>query len=346
MKDLASQPLEHVAAHNQDEVARTYGKVALRILPITIVAYVIAYVDRVNVGFAKLQFMQDLQFNEAVYGLGAGLFFIGYMLFEVPSNLYLEKVGARVTIARIMILWGLISTAMAFVGSATQFYIMRFFLGAAEAGFFPGIILYLSYWFPSARRARITSFFTMGGAIAGIVGGPLSGWLLTLEGQHGLRGWQILFIYEGLPAVLLGLFSYFYMDDKPEKVSWLTAREKEIVIQNLQVEQQNKDTAHHSTLGQAFRDPIVYVLAVAYIAVISGTSTVALWAPSVFKGLGLGASTIGVLTGAPFIFAVAFMYLLGRSSDRMVERRWHYAGAISAAGISLALLGLGLAALP
>ena len=326
---------------HSDEVENTYRKVALRIVPLTVVAYIIAYIDRVNVGFAKLQFMQDLGFSEAVYGLGAGLFFIGYMLFEIPSNLYLEKVGARLTLARIMILWGLISAGMAFVSSPVQFYVMRFLLGAAEAGFFPGIILYLSYWFPSERRARITSFFTMGGAVAGIIGSPLSGWLLTLDGLHGLRGWQVVFIYEGIPAVALGVFAYLYMDDKPQKVKWLSTREKDIVVNNLQADRQTVDSADHSTLRQAFRDPIVYVLAIAYIAVIAGTSTVALWAPTVLRGLGVAPSMIGILTGAPFILAVAAMYLLGLSSDRMLERRWHYAGAISAAGASLILLGLG-----
>jgi len=338
----SSLPLDTPGSHPvKAEVDQVYRKVAFKILPLIVIAYIIAYIDRVNVGFAKLQFVQDLGFSEAVYGLGAGLFFIGYLLFEVPSNLLLERIGARATLARIMILWGLISAGMAFISTPMQFYVMRFLLGVAEAGFFPGVILYLSYWFPSSRRARITALFTMGGAVAGIIGSPLSGWLLTLEGTHGLRGWQVLFIYEGLPAVILGIYAYFAMGNKPEQVKWLNSSEKAIVARSLQAEEQVKDKAHHGTFLQALKDPTVYAAAIAYIAVIAGTSTLALWAPTVLKRLSVDASMIGILTGLPYIFAVISMYLVGRSSDRMLERRWHYAGAMSAAGFSLALLGMG-----
>ena len=216
----------------QAEVDKTYSTIARRIVPLALVGYVVAYIDRVNVGYAKLQFVEDLGFSEAVYGFGAGLFFIGYMLFEIPSNLYLERVGARRTLTRIMVLWGLASAGTAFISSPAQYYVMRFLLGAAEAGFFPGIILYLSYWFPPARRSRVTSLFTAGGTVAGVIGSPLSGWLLSLDGLHGLEGWQIVFIYEGVPAVLLGLLAYRYMDDRPADATWLTPRQKDIVALN------------------------------------------------------------------------------------------------------------------
>lgn len=332
---------EPLPAYSQQQADISYRKITFKIVPLIVIAYIIAYIDRVNVGFAKLQFLQDLHFSEAVYGFGAGLFFIGYMLFEIPSNLLLERIGARATLARIMIMWGGISACMAFVSTPTQFYVMRFFLGVAEAGFFPGVILYLSYWFPSKRRARITAMFSIGGAAAGIVGSPLSGWLLTLGGIHGLQGWQILFIYEGIPAVLLGVFAYFYMDDKPAQVRWLSDAEKAMVAQELQADARGAADAHHANFAQALRDPTVYAAAIAYIAVIAGTSTIGLWGPTVLKRLNVGASMIGLLTAVPFVFAVVSMYLVSRSSDRTLERRWHYAGAMAMAGLSLGLLGLG-----
>jgi len=334
---------EAISAYSKRQVESAYRKVTFKILPLIIIAYIVAYIDRVNVGFAKLQFLHDLQFSEAIYGLGAGLFFIGYMLFEVPSNLLLERVGARVTLTRIMIIWGLISIGMAFISTPTQFYVMRFLLGAAEAGFFPGVILYLSYWFPAPRRARIVALFAMGGALAGIIGSPLSGWLLSLDGTHGLHGWQILFIYEGLPAVLLGVFTYCYLDEKPEQVKWLDRSEKAIVVGALSAESQGTATGarSHGKFRHVLRDPKVYAAAIAYIAVIAGTSTLGLWAPTLFKRMGTDASMIGILTGAPYIIAVISMYLVGRNSDRTQERRWHYACSMFAAGVSVIMLGLG-----
>jgi D-galactonate transporter len=328
-------------ANSQEQANSTYRKITLKIVPLIFIGYIISYIDRVNVGFAKLQFLQDLHFTEAVYGLGAGLFFIGIMAFDIPSNLLLEKIGARATLSRIMILWGVISAGMAFVTTPTQFYVMRFLLGAAEAGFFPGVILYLSYWFPAQRRARITAMFTMGGAVAGVIGNPISGWLLTLGGTHGLRGWQIVFIYEGIPAGLVGVFKYFYLHDKPAKVKWLSDAEKAIVAEELQAEARSTGSQEHTGLLQALRDPILYAIAVAYIAVIAGTSTIALWAPTALKGLGVGSSATGFLTAIPSLFAVASMYFVGRRSDRMLERRWHYAGSMMVGGLGLALLFLG-----
>jgi MFS family permease len=328
-------------AGSQQQADNIYRKITLKIIPLVFIGYIISYIDRVNVGFAKLQFMHDLQFSEAIYGLGAGLFFIGIMLFDIPSNLLLEKIGARATLSRIMILWGALSAGMAFINTPTQFYIMRFFLGVAEAGFFPGVILYLSYWFPVHRRARITALFTMGGAVAGIIGNPLSGWLLTLDGLHGLRGWQILFIYEGLPAILLGVFTFFYLHDKPAQVNWLSDADKAIIAQELQVASTGIATGSHSGLLHALRDPFVYVIAVAYIAVIAGTSTLALWSPTILKRLDFGSVAIGLLTAVPSLFAVVSMYIVGRRSDRMLERRWHFAVPMMVGGASLALLGLG-----
>jgi D-galactonate transporter len=317
-----------------------YRKIAWRIVPFAIIGYVIAYIDRVNVGFAKLQFQSDLAFTDAIYGLGAGLFFVGYFIFEIPCNLLLDKFGARATFARIMILWGAISVCMAFVTTPMQFYIMRFLLGAAEAGFFPGIILYFSYWFPNRIRGRVTSVFAMGASIAGILGSPLSGWLMSLDGLHGLRGWQILFIYEGLPAVLLGILCLFLVADRPASVTWLSDEEKALIKRQLDGERQAAIENNSSTLAQAFRNPRVYLLALGYLSIIAATQAVALWTPSLLKDLGVGTTRIGLLTALPFIVAMIGTFLLGRSSDHFRERRWHFACAISAAGLALALVGL------
>lgn len=334
--DVAGSPGMQVSALR--EADRVYRKIAWRIAPIIVTAYILAYIDRVNIGFAKLQFLHDLDFSEAVYGLGAGLFFIGYACFEVPSNLLLERIGARLTISRIMILWGAISAGMAFVETPMQFYVMRFALGAAEAGLFPGAILYLSYWFPSSRRGRMTSLFTMGAPAAGLIGNPISGWLMSAEGLHGLHGWQVLFIYEGAPALLLGLFALFYLDDKPQTSRWLNEQERWIVIADLNADRPS-NASGHAGLGQAFRNPILYVLAIAYIGGFSATSTVALWSPTIIKALGFTTTVVGVLGAIPYLLAMLAMYLFARSSDQTLERRWHYGVPIFAAGISLALLG-------
>ncbi len=205
---------------------RTLAKITLRLIPFMFVLYIVAFLDRVNVGFAALQMNEDLGFSEVVYGLGAGIFFIGYFLFEVPSNLILERIGARVWIARIMITWGIVSMAMFLVQGPVSFYILRFLLGVAEAGFFPGMILYLTYWFPARERARAVALFMTAVPIAGVIGSPLSGALLTLDGLAGLAGWQIMFLAEGLPAVILGFFVLFYMPDRPEEAGWLEPGER------------------------------------------------------------------------------------------------------------------------
>jgi ACS family phthalate transporter-like MFS transporter len=215
--------------------------------------------------------------------------------------------------------------------------VLRFLLGAAEAGAFPGIILYLSYWFPAERRGRITSMFAMGAPVSGIIGSVISGWLLTLDGMHGLRGWQILLIYEGIPAVFIGLFCFFYVDDKPDHAKWLTDAEKKCVIDGIVASEKKPDKKSKHVL-QALLDPRVYLLGLAYLSVLAGTQAVALWIPTLLHRVGLGSSTIGVLTAVPFTLAVFAMYLWGRSSDMRMERRWHFAAVMWAAGISLALL--------
>ncbi|TDV07120.1 MFS transporter [Paraburkholderia caballeronis] len=341
-RDRAS-PMSERSDGTPADAPALYRRIAWRIVPVAVLGYVIAQVDRTNVAFAKLQFLTDLSFSETIYGLGAGLFFAGYFLFEVPSNLLLARIGARLTFTRIMVLWGALSVGMAFVSTPMQFYVMRFLLGAAEAGFFPGIILYFSFWLPSAMRGRATSLFAMGASIAGIVGSPVSGWLMSLDGLHALRGWQLIFIYEGVPAILLGVFCYFYIDDRPDDARWLSAADKRLLRDTLAAEMQPEmqpeaTTRRHGSLADAFRDPKVYLLALAYLSILAGTQAVSLWTPTLLKQFGLHATSIGLLAAVPSLVAIVAIFAVGRSSDRRQERRWHFAAAMFAAGASLLLL--------
>ena len=227
---------------------RTYAKVTWRLIPFLFLCYVFAYLDRVNVGFAKLQMLADLKFSETIYGLGAGIFFIGYFIFEVPSNIALHRFGARKWIARIMLSWGVLSGMMIFVSTPTAFYVLRFLLGIAEAGFFPGIILYLTYWYPSSRRAKITAMFMTGIPIAGVIGGPLSGRILnSFSGVHGMAGWRWLFLLEALPSVIGGIVVFMYLDDKITSAKWLSAEEKDLLQKGLANETEHKEV--HSAKG-------------------------------------------------------------------------------------------------
>ena len=304
--------------------AATYNKVGWRLIPFLLLCYVVAYLDRVNVGFAKLQMLQDLKFSETVYGLGAGIFFIGYFLFEVPSNVILHRVGARIWIARIMVTWGVISAAMMFVESATSFYVMRFLLGVAEAGFFPGIILYLTYWYPAARRARMTALFMSAIALSGVVGGPLSGWIMQrFAGMHGLAGWQWLFVLEGLPSVVIGIVTLFYLDDRIDHAKWLTLEEKALLQRNMVVENASKQDL---SIGAVFTDPRVWLMSLIYFSFVMGLYGVSFWLPTIIKATGVkDAIQIGLLTAIPYGSAVVAMFVVSRSADRTRERRWHIA---------------------
>ncbi|MEJ8814299.1 MFS transporter [Variovorax ureilyticus] len=333
---------------------RTYAKVTWRLLPLLFLCYIVAYLDRVNVGFAKLQMLSDLQFSETVYGLGAGIFFIGYFFFEVPSNLILHRVGARRWIARIMITWGLISSAMMFVTTPTMFYVMRFLLGIAEAGFFPGIILYLTYWYPSHRRGRITSLFMTAVPLAGVIGSPISGWIMErLSGVHGWAGWQWLFLLEGLPSVLVGLLVLVYLEDDIKTAKWLTDAEKTYLAG--QIRDDKAPECNHS-LGDAMRDPKVWILSLVYFGVVMGLYGIGFWLPTLVKATGVkSALDIGLLSAIPYAVATVAMVLVGRSADARRERRWHFAipcvlGAVGllmsaayASSTQLALMSLTLA---
>jgi D-galactonate transporter len=303
---------------------RTYAKVTWRLIPFLFICYVFAYLDRVNVGFAKLQMLTDLKFSETIYGLGAGIFFIGYFIFEVPSNIALHRFGARKWIARIMLSWGVISAAMIFVKTPTAFYVLRFLLGVAEAGFFPGIILYLTYWFPSSRRAKITAMFMTGIPIAGVIGGPLSGWILnTFNGTGGMVGWRWLFLLEALPSIIGGIAVLFYLDDKISAAKWLSAEEKSQLEKGLANESGHIEV--HSASG-AFTNRRVWVLCLCYFGIVMGLYGISFWLPTLIKASGVNdAFNVGLLTMIPYGAAAIAMVLLGRSSDRSKERRWHVA---------------------
>ncbi len=313
-----------------------YRKVSWRLIPLLFLCYIVAYLDRVNVGFAKLQMQDALQFSEAVYGLGAGIFFIGYFLFEVPSNVILHKVGARRWIARIMMTWGLLSAGTMFVNSPTSFYVIRFFLGAAEAGFFPGIILYLTYWYPAARRGKATSLFLAAIPFAGILGGPISGWILqSMAGVNGWQGWQWLFLLQGLPTVALGLVVWRYLDDRVREAKWLTVDERELIARDIAAEATGKA---EPKIWSVLTNPRVWLLALVYFAFTSGLYGISFWLPSIIKAIGVkGALDIGLLSAIPWSFGVIAMYLSARSADRRLEHRWHSAIAAVVGALGLVL---------
>jgi D-galactonate transporter len=301
-------------------------KVAWRLAPLLMVCYFVAFLDRVNVGFAALTMNADLGFDSAVFGFGAGIFFIGYFIFEVPSNLVLEKLGARIWIARIMFSWGLVSAAMALVWNDTSFYIGRFLLGAAEAGFFPGIVLYLTFWFAAEHRAKMIGLFMAAVPISGIIGSPLSGWLLGLEGKLGLHGWQWLFILEGLPAMILSVAVWHYLTDRPSEAHWLTAAERDWLETTLERERAHRDGVRKYRLGEALTNDRVLLLGVLYFGLVTGLYGVTFWLPQIVKGFGgLSNLAVGFIAALPTLAAAVAMVLWTRHSDRMRERPWHVA---------------------
>jgi len=319
---------------------RVMSKVSWRIIPFIMILYFVAFLDRVNIGFAAIHMNEDIGLDPAIFGLGAGLFFIGYFLFEVPSNLALEKFGARLWIARVMVTWGLISGAMAFVQGPHSFYILRFLLGVAEAGFFPGIILYLSYWFPMKNRAVVTAFFMAAAPISVALGSPVSGALLEMDGLFGLHGWQWMFLIEAGPALLLGIVVLFYMTDRPEKAKWLDTEERDWLSSTMNAERAAKDKAgaKHSIL-KGMTDPRVLALSLVYFGTSAGLYTLGIWAPQVLHGFGLTSFQTGLVNAIPPIASVIAMYFWSRHSDRTGERTWHVTITCTVAAIGLFFAG-------
>jgi len=311
---------------DRDIEKRAYSKVFWRIMPFLMLCYVIAYLDRVNVGFAKLQMAQDLAFSETVFGLGAGLFFIGYFLFEVPSNLLMHKLGARIWIARIMITWGIISALFVFVKTPATFYIMRFLLGLAEAGFYPGVILYLTYWYPANRRAKMIALFMSGIPVAGMFGNPLSGFIMdAFHDYGGMRGWQWMFLIEALPALLIGVITVFVLKNGIDQAPWLDADEKRVLKRNIEEDSRQADasgTGH--SLRAVFSDRRVWWMCLIYFCFVTGQYALTFWMPTLVKTSGVkGNLNIGLLSAIPFICAIVVMNFLGHSADARRERRWH-----------------------
>ena len=314
----------YVDAPDKAELDLTYRKVFWRIVPFLMLCYVVAYLDRVNVGFAKLQMSQDLAFSETVFGLGAGIFFLGYFLFELPSNMLMHRLGARIWIARIMITWGILSAMFAFVTTPTQFYVLRFLLGLAEAGFYPGVILYLTYWFPSHRRAKIIAVFMSAIPVSGIFGNPLSGWIMeSFHGGAGFHGWQWMFVLEAVPAVLIGIATILYLDNNIRSAKWLTEREKQLLADEIAAQPQEQQKNTHS-LRAVFRDPRMWWMSLIYFAFVSGQYGLTFWMPTFVKSTGIkGTLEIGLLSAIPFVVAIVAMNLFGHSADKRRERRWH-----------------------
>ena len=304
----------------------TISAVTWRLIPFLLLLYIIAWLDRVNVGFAALQMNQDLGFSASVYGLGAGIFFIGYALCEIPSNLILVRVGARRWIARIMVTWGALAVAMMWVRSPMSFYVVRFLLGVAEAGFLPGVIFYLSNWYPAAQRARAVSMFMIGIPLAVVVGGPVAGLLLAMNGTFGLAGWQWLFLLEGAPAALLGVVVWFYLPDSPAQARWLAPAQQDWLVEKITQEHIAADTRHGVGLGRALVHPTVWLLALIMFACQCGSYGLTLWIPQIIKGLsGLSDLEVGVISAIPYIGAAIGMVVIGVSSDRTGERFLHIA---------------------
>src|SRR5229473_415706 len=318
---------------------KTYRKVDVRLIPFLFLCYILAYLDRVNVGFAKLQMLKDLSMSDAAFATGAGIFFIGYFFFEVPSNVLLKKFGARMWIARIMISWGVVSACMIFVKGVWSFYALRFLLGLAEAGFFPGVIFYLTLWYPSRLRSTRTAWFVAAIAFSGVIGNPISGWIMdTLSGSMDLQGWQWLFLAEGIPSIIVGFWVIYYLNSSIEEAKWLTGEEKALLANRLVAEDQHK-TEHN--LKDAFASGKVWVLCAIYFTLMIGLYGIAFWLPTIVKGFGTrGYLGVGLITAIPYAVAVIGMILLSLHSDKTGERRLHYVANVTAGAVGLILSGI------
>jgi MFS transporter, ACS family, tartrate transporter len=321
----ASSPLERSAVR----------KITWRLIPFLMLLYFVAFLDRINVGFAALTMNKDVGLTSQMFGLGSGIFFLGYFVFEVPSTVILHKVGARFWIGRVMITWGLVSVAMVFIQGPISFFVLRFLLGLAEAGFFPGIILYLSYWFPAHHRSEVTAMFMAAAPVAGFIGSPVSGALMQLNGLLGLRGWQWLFLLEGIPALVLGFITLRFLTDRPADASWLTAVERNWLSSAIQQEQSAIRSPRSHSAWRALADWKVLALSLAYFGTSAGLYTIGFWAPLIVRDLGFSVFKVGFLVAIPNLIAVIGMVFWSRNSDRTGERYWHAALACLLAAIGM-----------
>ncbi|GFM74052.1 MFS transporter [Pseudomonas cichorii] len=320
---------------SDEEGEKLLRRVMLRILPFIFLCYVISYLDRTNVGFAAISMNKDLGLTATMFGWAAGLFFFGYFIFEIPSNLLMQRFGARVWIARIMITWGLISMATAFATGPISFSILRFLLGVAEAGFTPGVYLYFTYWFPGKWRAKAIAAFLLGIPTANIIGSPLSGWLMEMHGIMGLKNWQFLLVAEALPAVLLGIACLFVLVDTPAKARWMNDREKTWLGERLKQEQQAIGSSHGNTLRSALTNPKVFTLAAINFCCIVGSVGIGLWMPQIIKSLGMTNTTVGLVTALPYVLGAISMTIWARLANRSQQRLPYVAGALAFAAVAL-----------
>lgn len=328
----------------QDLEKLTISKVAWRIIPFICLLYVLNILDRANVGFARLKMQDDLGLSKAAFDIGFGMFYVGYVLFEVPSNLLMRRIGARVWIARIMITWGLVSAATMFAHDIWTFYALRILLGVAEAGFFPGIILYLSYWFPDRQRAKMTAFFMLAIGLSSVLGYPLSGWIMDFfDGKGGLKGWQWLFLLEGLPAAVVGVSVLFYLNDEPRDAHWLTEDERNWLVDRMELEQRERKELHGPDRWQAMVQPRVWLLIAIYFTVAIGSNASGAYLPTLIEQRFSGITNlqVGLLGALPHLCSVVCMSLVGISSDRTGERRLHLAGSAFGAAAGWGLVALG-----
>ena len=334
MSEVASFVAAHSGAKSDVEMS-TIRTISWRLIPFLVLAYFFSYLDRVNLGFAALTMNADLKFSPLVFAWGAGIFFIGYVLFEVPSNLALEKFGASRWIARIIVTWGIVSMLMVTVSGEVSFYVLRFLLGVAEAGFFPGIILYLTYWYPAEYRARFLAAFGIAVPISTVIGAPISGLLLGLDGVAGLKGWQWLFIIEGIPAVLLGIVSWFFLTDRPEHANWLKPEQKAWLAAKLNSEIAAKEAVKRVTLGEALSSPKVITLALIYFGFVAALYGMQFWLPQIVKAFGLSNAQTGFVTAIPYLFGTIAMIFWARHSDSSRERVFHVGAPFFLTAIAL-----------
>jgi MFS family permease len=326
---------------------RLFWRVALRIIPLLFLCYIVAMLDRLNVGFAKLQFLSDLHMSEAVFGTAAGLLYLGYVLFEVPSNLMLQKYGVRLTLLRIMSLWGIFTILLAFANNDYEFYGLRFLVGAAEAGFFPGVVLYMSYWFPERIAARVTGLFILAVPVAGIIGSPLAAWTMAeFDGTYGLRGWQHLFILEGIPPIVLGILAYVLLANKPGNARWLSVREREIITSRIEGEDRKQPGySGTNTFIDALKSPSLYLVMGCYFAFYSAENAILLWIPSLLRAGGVGSlAVIGWISSGISLGAAAGLVAVSYLSDRFSDSRLKHllvCGAVTAASLVALPLGNG-----
>lgn len=335
------------ASESASDVDLTYRKVTWRLIPFLAFLWLLAWIDRVNVGYVKLTMLDDLKWSESVYGLGAGIFFIGYFFFEIPSNLMLQKIGAKKTLMRITLGWGTTCVAMMFARTPEAFYVLRFIMGAFEAGFLPGVIVYLTYWYPSDRRAKVFSLITAASALSSVVGGPLAGNILNLMGGvGGLASWQWVFLIEGTPTILAGIATYFFLTDHPKDAKWLTTREKQLVAAELERDHKALGQREHSILA-ALKDTRLWLFVLIYFCIVAANATLNFYGPSIVKELGFSnPATIGWIMSGAFLLGAGAQIFNGSHSDRSQEVRWHCAGAVLLGVIGLLIVALSLGSSP